>query len=100
MLYEAAQEAQDDQAPTVRITHPGADAKVLPIEEVSIDVSGQDDFAELPYEPAGTPWWEPAARGEDLHPLANRFSGKRIEDDVHTVAIRGVEYLVSKLDRT
>jgi len=38
-------EAQDDQAPTVRITHPGADAKVLPIEEVTIDVSGQDDFA-------------------------------------------------------
>ncbi len=38
-------EAQDDQAPTVRITHPGADAKVLPIEEVTIDVTGQDDFA-------------------------------------------------------
>ncbi len=38
-------EAQDDQAPSVRITHPGADAKVLPIEEVTIDVSGQDDFA-------------------------------------------------------
>ena len=38
-------EAQDDQAPSVRINHPGADSKVLPIEEVSIDVSAQDDFA-------------------------------------------------------
>jgi hypothetical protein len=38
-------EAQDDEAPTVRISHPGADAKVLPIEEVTIDVTGQDDFA-------------------------------------------------------
>jgi hypothetical protein len=38
-------EAQDDQPPSVRITHPGGDAKVLPIEEVSIDVTAQDDFA-------------------------------------------------------
>ncbi len=38
-------EAQDDQPPSVRITHPGGDARVLPIEEVSIDVTAQDDFA-------------------------------------------------------
>ncbi|HEY4363186.1 MAG TPA: hypothetical protein VGN17_19610 [Bryobacteraceae bacterium] len=37
-------EAQEDQAPSVRITHPGADAKVLPIEEVAITVEAQDDF--------------------------------------------------------
>jgi hypothetical protein len=38
-------EAQEDQPPTVRITHPGADAKVLPIEEVAINVQAEDDFA-------------------------------------------------------
>src|SRR5579864_3119098 len=38
-------EAREDQAPTVKITHPGADAKVSPIEEVEIQVAGEDDFA-------------------------------------------------------
>ncbi len=38
-------EARIDNAPNVRITHPGADAKVSPIEEVTIEVAGDDDFA-------------------------------------------------------
>jgi hypothetical protein len=37
-------EAKLDEAPTVKITHPGADAKVSPIEEVTITVEGSDDF--------------------------------------------------------
>ena len=37
-------EAQKDEPPTVRITRPGADAKVNPIEEVTVGVEGQDDF--------------------------------------------------------
>jgi hypothetical protein len=38
-------EARQDNAPNVKITHPGADAKVSPIEEVPITVSADDDFA-------------------------------------------------------
>ena len=38
-------EAKVDEAPTVKITHPGADAKVSPIEEVTVTVTGSDDFA-------------------------------------------------------
>ncbi len=34
-------EAAQDDAPTVKITHPGADAKVNPIEEVNVTVDGQ-----------------------------------------------------------
>ncbi len=37
-------EAKQDEAPTVKITHPGADAKVSPIEEVTVTVQGGDDF--------------------------------------------------------
>ncbi len=37
-------EAQKDEAPTVKITRPGRDAKVNPIEEVTVAVEGQDDF--------------------------------------------------------
>ncbi len=38
-------EARQDNAPNVKITHPGADARVSPIEEVSIEVAADDDFA-------------------------------------------------------
>ncbi|HEV8412282.1 MAG TPA: hypothetical protein VGQ49_01715 [Bryobacteraceae bacterium] len=38
-------EAKVDEAPSVKITHPGADAKVSPIEEVTVTVTGADDFA-------------------------------------------------------
>jgi len=38
-------EARQDDAPTVKITHPGSDAKVSPIEEVTVAVSASDDFA-------------------------------------------------------
>ena len=37
-------EAQKDQPPTVRITRPGHDERVNPIEEVTVAVEGQDDF--------------------------------------------------------
>ncbi len=37
-------EAKQDDPPTVKITHPGADAKVSPIEEVTVTVQGSDDF--------------------------------------------------------
>ncbi|HVN06566.1 MAG TPA: hypothetical protein VMT86_19240, partial [Bryobacteraceae bacterium] len=37
-------EAQNDEPPTVRITRPGRDARVNPIEEVTVAVEGQDDF--------------------------------------------------------
>ena len=37
-------EAQKDGPPTVRITRPGRDARVNPIEEVTVAVDGQDDF--------------------------------------------------------
>jgi hypothetical protein len=37
-------EAQKDEPPTVRITRPERDAKVNPIEEVTVAVEGQDDF--------------------------------------------------------
>lgn len=37
-------EAQKDEAPTVRILRPERDARVNPIEEVTVAVEGQDDF--------------------------------------------------------
>jgi len=37
-------EAQRDEPPTVRITRPGRDARVNPIEEVTVAVEGADDF--------------------------------------------------------
>src|SRR4029077_14316376 len=37
-------EAKVDEAPSVKITHPGADAKVSPIEEVTVTVESTDDF--------------------------------------------------------
>jgi hypothetical protein len=36
-------EAKMDDPPSVKITHPGADAKVSPIEEVTVTVQGSDD---------------------------------------------------------
>ena len=51
-------EAREDQAPTVKIIHPGSDARVSPIEEVQVQVSAEDDFAleamELHYSVNGT----------------------------------------------
>lgn len=38
-------EAKEDQAPSVKITKPGVDAKVSPIEEVTVQVDANDDFA-------------------------------------------------------
>jgi hypothetical protein len=38
-------EARKDNAPTVKIDRPGRDAKVNPIEEVTITVNAEDDFA-------------------------------------------------------
>src|SRR5205814_2855534 len=38
-------EAREDGAPTVTIIHPGSDAKVSPIEEATVEVRGEDDFA-------------------------------------------------------
>ncbi|MGA2741582.1 MAG: hypothetical protein ABSG65_29620 [Bryobacteraceae bacterium] len=37
-------EAEKDEPPTVRITRPQRDARVNPIEEVTVTVEGQDDF--------------------------------------------------------
>jgi len=37
-------ESQMDQGPKVRITHPGPDARVNPIEEVIVKVEGDDDY--------------------------------------------------------
>jgi hypothetical protein len=37
-------EAKKDEPPTVKITRPGRDAKVNPIEEVTVTVEGSDDF--------------------------------------------------------
>ena len=37
-------EAQRDEPPTVHITRPGRDARVNPIEEVTVSVEGTDDF--------------------------------------------------------
>ncbi len=37
-------EARRDSPPTVTILHPGKDAKVSPIEEVSVNIQGKDDF--------------------------------------------------------
>ena len=52
-------EAKEDQAPSVKITHPGADAKVSPIEEVTVQVDASDDFAlqemDLHYSVNGAP---------------------------------------------
>jgi hypothetical protein len=52
-------ESRDDNAPSVKIVRPGADAKVSPIEEVGIHVEAEDDFAlesmELHYSVNGTP---------------------------------------------
>ncbi len=52
-------EARVDNAPTVRITRPGADAKVSPIEEVIIAVEAEDDYAldglDLHYSVNGSP---------------------------------------------
>ncbi len=38
-------EARVDGAPTVKIVHPGSDARVNPIEEVGVTVEANDDFA-------------------------------------------------------
>ncbi|MGD1097884.1 MAG: hypothetical protein ABSB35_38585, partial [Bryobacteraceae bacterium] len=38
-------EAREDQAPNVHIVRPRSDAKVSPIEEVTIEVNADDDFA-------------------------------------------------------
>ena len=38
-------EARADHPPTLRITRPGRDAKVSPIEEVTVEVEAGDDFA-------------------------------------------------------
>ena len=52
-------EAREDQAPNVHIVHPRSDAKVSPIEEVTIEVNADDDFAldgmELHYSVNGAP---------------------------------------------
>ncbi|HXP85998.1 MAG TPA: hypothetical protein VN841_14840 [Bryobacteraceae bacterium] len=52
-------EAKEDQAPSVKVTHPGADAKVSPIEEVTVQVDASDDFAlqemDLHYSVNGSP---------------------------------------------
>lgn len=52
-------EARQDQAPTVKIITPRGDAKVSPIEEVTISVEAADDFAlesmELHYSVNGAP---------------------------------------------
>jgi hypothetical protein len=37
-------EAEKDEPPTVRITRPQRDARVNPVEEVTVAVDGQDDF--------------------------------------------------------
>ncbi|HUA86321.1 MAG TPA: hypothetical protein VMB85_20835 [Bryobacteraceae bacterium] len=38
-------EAREDNPPNVKITRPGVDARVSPIEEVPIEVTADDDFA-------------------------------------------------------
>src|SRR5580700_574401 len=52
-------EARQDQAPTVKIVTPRGDAKVSPIEEVTVAVEAADDFAlesmELHYSVNGAP---------------------------------------------
>jgi hypothetical protein len=52
-------EARQDQAPTVKIVTPRGDAKVSPIEEVTVSVEASDDFAlqsmELHYSVNGAP---------------------------------------------
>ncbi len=52
-------EAQEDQAPSVRLTHPTGDVKVLPIEEVTVNVQADDDFGiqglDLHYSVNGAP---------------------------------------------
>lgn len=52
-------EARQDQAPTVKIVTPHGDAKVSPIEEVTVSVEASDDFAlegmDLHYSVNGAP---------------------------------------------
>ncbi len=52
-------EAREDSAPSVKIVRPGADAKVSPIEEVTVAVEGGDDFGlsemDLHYSVNGSP---------------------------------------------
>jgi hypothetical protein len=52
-------EAREDSAPSVKIARPGADAKVSPIEEVTVAVEGGDDFGlsemDLHYSVNGSP---------------------------------------------
>lgn len=52
-------EARQDQAPTVKIVTPRGDAKVSPIEEVTVTIQAEDDFAlesmELHYSVNGSP---------------------------------------------
>jgi len=66
-------EAQKEEPPKVRIAKPGADAKVSPIEEVSVTVDAEDDFGlngvELHYSVNGGP--------EKIVPLGGR--GKSVE---------------------
>ena len=45
-------EARKDSPPTVRSTGPGRDAKVNPIEEVTVTVNAEDDFGAERTEPA------------------------------------------------
>ena len=65
-------EAQKDAPPTVRITRPGRDAKVNPIEEVPVTVEAEDDFGlrgvELHYSVNGGP--------EKIVPLAQAKNQK------------------------
>ncbi len=65
-------EARQDQAPTVRIMHPGADARVSPIEEVTVAVHADDDFA---------------LQGMDLHYSVNGAA----EKTVSLLATKGVK---------
>ena len=71
-------EAKIDEAPSVKITHPGADAKVSPIEEVTITVEGSDDFAlqamDLHYSVNGQP--------EKVIPLLNAKGSPKAEGKV------------------
>src|SRR5258706_15937619 len=65
-------EARQDQAPTVGIMHPGADARVSPIEEVTVAVHADDDFA---------------LQGMDLHYSVNGAA----EKTVSLLATKGVK---------
>jgi hypothetical protein len=71
-------EAKVDEAPSVKITHPGADSKVSPIEEVTVTVTGSDDFAlqamDLHYSVNGQP--------EKVVPLLNAKGSPTAEGKV------------------